>query len=118
MRFQWGEKKKEEVVTYDEKGVKIETPRDIVKELGPLPVPVPDELPPLELEIEEHKELIAALSNINQTLKEIKQSLDSYRTAVQIKPAAQPIAAAPPKNKGGRPKGYSPKLKKIVTEEV
>ena len=48
MKFQWGEKKKDEIVTYDEKGAKIETPRDIIKEVGPLPVPVPDELPPLE----------------------------------------------------------------------
>ena len=115
MRFQWGEKKKDEVVTYDEKGLKIETPRDIVKELGPIPIPppkeVPDELPPIEKEREDFLTIVEALDRINITLSKL---LDKPKPQ---QPAAQPIAT-PPKNKGGRPKGYSPKLKKIVTEEI
>jgi hypothetical protein len=114
MRFQFGEKKKDEIVTYDEKGLKIETPRDIVKELGPIPkpsvVPVPDELPPIEKEREDFLMLVEALDRINITLKTLK---DNCPTTV-IKPQT---IATPPKNKGGRPKGFSPK-KKIVTEEI
>jgi hypothetical protein len=113
MRFQFGEKKKDEIVTYDEKGLKIETPRDIVKELGPIPTPppkeVPDELPPIEKEREDFLTIVEALDRINITLKTLK---DNCPTTI-IKPQT---IATPLKNKGGRPKGYSPIKKKIVTE--
>ena len=50
--------------------------------------------------------------------EEQMDQIESARTMAVLnnalsQPVAAPVSVAPPKNKGGRPKGYSPKTKRI-----